>query len=103
MPEPPDPAGQRFQEFKRKMEALTRAYKENTEQQRKLVRMLQAAGFSDPADMERKLKTGAVQAVPQRQDAFAILARHFTQAFSPEDLREMTEDLLDGLTRPRRR
>lgn len=106
-----DAAEERFKVFSGKLDALKKAYeqntaalKENTLQTKKLLRTLQAQGYRDPADLDRAMKTGLAAPEPQgRRDPFVMATEHILKAFPPEDLQEMARDLFDGLTKPRRR
>lgn len=101
----------RYQEFVKKMDILIAAYRkntaqvtENTIQTKRLIRMLQAAGYRDPQDMERQIRAGVRPAQPAPgASAATIVADHLTRAFTAEDIRSMTEDFIHGLSSRRRR
>lgn len=96
---------EKYKAFVAKMDKLTKVYTENTVQTKKLIRILQAAGFSDPEEVAQAARTGLRPAAPQTpaSSAFNAIAGHLMRAFPPDDLRDMAEEFLDGFVRNARR
>lgn len=85
---------------------LVKVFSENTVQTKKLIRILEAAGFRDPQDLAQAARSGLQVPQAQRragQDVFASVATHLMKAFPPEDIRDMAEEFFDGLVRNQRR